>query len=73
MDKLKTCPHGGEAVLRGTLDVAEGVDPWPQVFNLRNPHMGNGQVKNLPPRGKRTPASCKRALEENPYPVPQGA
>ena len=25
-------------------------DPWPRVFNLWNPHRGNGQVENLPPR-----------------------
>ena len=26
-------------------------DPWPRVFNLWNPRLGHGQVKNLPPRG----------------------
>ena len=25
-------------------------DPWPRVFNFCNPHRGNGQVENLPPR-----------------------
>ena len=27
------------------------VASWPRVLNLRNPCQGNGQVKNLPPRG----------------------
>jgi hypothetical protein len=27
-------------------------DPWPRVLNLWNPRRGNGQVENLPPRGR---------------------
>ena len=31
---------------------------WPRVFNLWNTRGGNGQVKNLPPRGTATMLHC---------------
>ena len=38
---------------------AKEFDPWPRVFNLWNPCRGNGQVKNLPPRGSAHPVPNK--------------